>query len=64
MPKILAVSDEIISCKADCDNCESPESATRSICLLEKDGQILVGADEAYRPGCPECWTAGLTPAT
>jgi len=55
-PRVMAVADEVIWCKADCDTSRRMESATRSMCLVKKDGQKLVGGEETYRPACPEVW--------
>jgi thymidine kinase len=54
---LLAVADEVKQCRADCDVCGRFNAATRSICLQEKDGQVLVGGEESYEAACPECWT-------
>jgi thymidine kinase len=56
MADILAIADEIVTCRADCDFCGAFAAATRSVCLQEKDGKILVGGDEVYRAACPNCW--------
>lgn len=55
-PKLIAVADEVVWCKADCDYTRRGNSASRSICLKEKDGQVLVGGEETYRPASPEAW--------
>jgi len=55
-PKIIAVADEVVWCKADCDYTKARNAASRSICLKEKDGQVLVGGEETYRPASPEAW--------
>jgi len=56
MPKLLAVADEIVHLRADCDVCGDFNTATRSICLKEKRGQVLVGGEETYQAVCPACW--------
>jgi len=58
MPKLIAVADEVTFCKADCDRCGSFGTATRSICLRPKAGQVLVGGEETYEAACPSCWKA------
>lgn len=57
MAWLLAVADHIVQCHADCDLCGEMESASRSVCLIEKNGQVLVGGEETYKAACPECWT-------
>lgn len=60
MPRLLAVADEVTSCKADCDKCGAFGTATRSICLKRKDGLVLVGGEETYQATCPACWRAHI----
>ena len=49
MCKIMAVADEIIWCRADCDSCSSFDKATRSFYLHgEKKQQVHVGGEEDY----------------
>ena len=56
MARLMAVADEVIWCKADCDVCKSIGTASRSICRVRKDGQIKVGGTETYLAACPRCW--------
>lgn len=58
MPRLIAVADEVTFCKADCDGCGSFGTATRSVCLKPKAGQVLVGGEETYQAACPSCWRA------
>lgn len=53
----LAVADKIVQCQADCDLCGAFEAASRSVCVVEKKGQVLVGGEETYLAACPSCWT-------
>jgi thymidine kinase len=55
-PKLMAVADEVVWCKADCDYTGTMETATRSVCLIPKDGQKLVGGAETYKPASPDAW--------
>jgi thymidine kinase len=57
LPRLIAVADEVHFCRADCDSCGTLGVATRSICLTGKNGQVLVGGEETYRPVCPTCWS-------
>ena len=57
-PKIIAVADDVIWCKADCDFTQTMNTATRSVCLVKKSEQRLVGGEETYKPASPEAWTA------
>ena len=57
LPRLIAVADYPKFCLADCDACGSIATATRSVCLTGKDGQVLVGGEETYRPVCHACWT-------
>lgn len=56
-PRLISVADQVEFCRADCDGCGTLGVATRSICLIGKDEQVLVGGEETYRPLCPRCWT-------
>lgn len=56
-PKLMAVADDIHWCKADCHYTNTMESASRSVCLVKKVGQRLVGGAESYSPASPEAWT-------
>jgi len=58
IPKLLACADKIIQCIADCDFCGRLDSATRSLSLVSKNTQVLVGGQETYRPACPDCWNS------
>lgn len=55
-PRLIAVADDVSWCKADCDFTGTMRTATRSVCLLPKEGQKLVGGEETYRPASPEAW--------
>lgn len=63
IPRLIAVADYVEFCRADCDGCNTLKTATRSVCLRDKDGQVLVGGEETYRPLCPDCWTAWMRDA-
>jgi thymidine kinase len=55
--KIMAVADEIIWCRSDCDGCLSLDRATRSLYRHgEKREQVRVGGVEDYAATCPSCW--------
>lgn len=56
MPKLLAVADEVTVLKGDCDACGAFGTATRSVCLKPKTGQVLVGGSDIYEAYCPACW--------
>lgn len=58
MPRLIAVADEAKFLKADCDRCGSFGTATRSICLRAKTGQVLVGGADTYEATCAACWRA------
>lgn len=59
MPKLLAVADEIMLCKADCDACAVYGIASRSryVGVEAKEGQVKVGGALVYDADCPVCWT-------
>lgn len=59
MSTLLALADEVFWCKADCDLCGRMRAATRSLCVVEKEGEVLVGGEETYKAACPSCWTGG-----
>jgi thymidine kinase len=59
MSTLLALADEVFWCKADCDLCGRMRAATRSLCVVEKKGEVLVGGAETYKAACPSCWTGG-----
>jgi thymidine kinase len=61
MPRLMAVADKVILLKADCDFCGRFNIATRSICLQEKDGQVLVGGTDVYKAACSKCWSRRST---
>jgi thymidine kinase len=60
MPQLMAMSDEIIHLKGECDVCHGFATRTQRII----DGQpapadsplILIGGDESYTCRCPECY--------
>ena len=54
--RLLAVADDVIYCKADCDGCGRMRAATRSLCVIHKTDTVLVGGEEAYKAVCPSCW--------
>lgn len=60
MPKLLAVADQIMLCKADCDECRTFMTASRSrhIGRVPKKGQVKVGGVADYDADCPACWSA------
>jgi len=64
LPRLIAVADYPKFCLADCDACGSIATATRSVCLTGKDGQVLVGGEETYRPVCHVCWTKWVNDAS
>ena len=43
MATIMALADEVFWCKADCDLCGRMRAATRSLCVVPKIGEVLVG---------------------
>lgn len=55
-PKLIAVADDVIWCKADCDFTHTMDTASRSVCLVPKSGQKLVGGAETYKPASVEGW--------
>lgn len=58
MPRLLAVADDIIHCKADCDVCGKMGQATRTlICVDYTTCEKKVGGAESYSAACPTCWT-------
>lgn len=57
IPRLIAIADRVEFCRADCDECGTLGTATRSRCLNRKDGQVLVGGEESYQAVCPKCWT-------
>jgi len=63
MPRLLAVADEIVLCKADCDACATFGIASRSryVGAEPKQGQVKVGGAQVYDANCPSCWTSALT---
>ena len=63
MPKLLAVADEIIHCKADCDLCGEMNKATRTLLCIDgiPQGQTHVGGGESYASTCPKCLTLLMT---
>jgi thymidine kinase len=50
---MLVVADDIIRLTAVCEYCGN--DATRTLCLQEKKGDVLVGND-VYKPACKDCW--------
>jgi thymidine kinase len=57
MPRILAVADEIVVCRADCEKCCEIEAATRSFDRTgTKTEAVRVGGAESYWPLCQTCW--------
>lgn len=61
MPTLIALADEIHHCLADCDYCGSLGLASRSICTVPKDGDVLVGGEAVYKAACPRCWGTAAT---
>lgn len=57
MPRLMAVADKVILLRADCDFCGRYNTATRSVCLRPKEGQVLVGGADIYKAACPKCWS-------
>jgi thymidine kinase len=55
MPQLMAMADDVKHCKADCDYCNSLSTATRSVCTVEKQGDVQVGAS-IYKAACTSCW--------
>jgi len=55
---LLAVADEIHHCRADCDDCQRFNGATRSFHLDgPKTEKVRTGGEESYEPKCPNCWS-------
>lgn len=62
---LLAIADEIIHCRADCDDCLRLGNASRSWHLTgPKAEKVKTGGEESYEPKCPSCWTERLTNQT
>lgn len=53
MPNILAIADEVVHIKADC---ECGEKAELTYCKVKKQGDILVGDQAEYKPLCRNCY--------
>lgn len=61
MPRLIAVADEVVWCKADCDSCGTMQSATRSFRIAgPKDQPVEVGGEEKYQALCPACWNSSM----
>lgn len=61
MPQLLALADEIVSCRAACERCGRVGIATRSEYRGPrggKRGDVLVGGTDVYAATCAECWRA------
>jgi thymidine kinase len=59
MPQLLALADEIVSCRAACERCGRVGIATRSEYRGPrgaKSGDVLVGGTDVYAAVCAECW--------
>jgi thymidine kinase len=56
MPTLMALADRVVWCLSDCDFCGSLGVATRSVCTVEKQGDVLVGGEGVYKAACPSCW--------
>lgn len=55
---LLAIADEIHHCRADCDDCQQLNNATRSWHLAgPKLEKVKTGGAESYEPKCARCWT-------
>lgn len=54
MNDLLCFADEIILCKAICENCKE-YNATYTYCKISKTNDILVG-DDVYSPVCCQCY--------
>lgn len=48
--KLMSIADEVIELRAKCYICGKP--ATHTKCLVEKNGEVLVGGQESYQPAC------------
>lgn len=57
MPRLLALADEIHHCMSDCDYCSSLGTASRSVCTVPKDVEVLVGGSSIYKASCVPCWS-------
>lgn len=57
VPGLLCKAEKIIKCTAICS---CGQEATRTLALVPKTGQILVGAEESYAPKCFDCWTLAM----
>lgn len=55
MPSIVSIADRVYVCLADCDNCGSMDSATRSWHRQGKTSQVAVGGVSEYWAVCPSC---------
>jgi len=57
MAELLATADEIVQCKADCQECGGFNLATRSYYRPgPKRKSVVVGGSEEYDALCPGCW--------
>ncbi len=56
--QLIAVADEIVHCKSDCDGCSKIGAATRSIYVGSepKTELVKVGGAAQYKALCPACW--------
>jgi thymidine kinase len=53
MGHLLCLADEVIKLTAICP-CGA--EATRTLCLVEKTGAVVVGGSDKYRAACVRCW--------
>lgn len=53
MGHLLCLADSVEKITAICP-CGA--EATRTLCLVEKTSQVVVGGADKYRPACPHCW--------
>ena len=57
LPRLLAVTDYVTWCKADCDGCGRMNAATRAFYMRgSKTEEVEVGGEQTYQPLCPTCW--------
>lgn len=54
MGELMKLSDNVRNFSARCDYCG--KEAIYSYCSAQKDGDVLVGADDIYKAVCPDCY--------
>lgn len=62
LPQLMAVAEYVTKLHAICVVCGSP--ANHSQRIVDSEGRVLVGAQEAYEPRCRRCFEPESVPAT